>query len=381
MSALYLHIGLPKTGTTALQARFSANRAALKDAGLLYPFVRPDGMFQAAVEVLGWADHWGFQPEEIEGTWAEFVRRAAAYDGRTLVSHEIFGRCMPRHIRPAMEQLEQVEGVELHIVATARDLARQVTAVWQERVKNGHDYTFDRFVEREGVLDIGPRMRDRAFFWREQGLPHVLGHWAKFVPDDRIHVVTCPPAGGDPEELFRRFEGVFGLGPELFTKKPVADNSSLGAAEVELLRRINAALGPDMDRGAYASVVKRFFAQNALSEHRTARAVTPGRLREPLQKVTDQWVRTIEERGWHVHGDLADLTPLDFDDSGAEPGDVPEDRVLAATPELIARLLEEIVSIRGAGEVFSPGQQRGAAALRAALRRIPALRERLGRAR
>jgi len=344
VSTLFLHIGLPKTGTTTLQARFAANRDALREAGVLYPFVRPDGMFHAAVEVLNWFPRWGLDPDQLNGTWAEFCRRARQYDGRTLVSHEVFGRAQPRHIEKAMAE---VGDLELHVVATARDLSRQVTAVWQERVKNGHDYTFAQFLDREGVTRIQPAKRARAYFWREQDLTSVLKRWEQFVPAERIHVVTCPPAGGDPEELIRRFASVLDLDPALLDSATRAENPSLGAAQVELLRRVNEALDGSLDRRDYSTVVKRFFAQNVLTEHRTERATTPERLRGPLTKVARAWVDDIESHGWHVYGDLADLTSMQFDQTGVEPGDVPAEDVYAATPELIARLLEEVAALRG----------------------------------
>ena len=45
---LYLHVGLPKSGTTFLQALLAKNRGRLKESGFIYPFVRPEGMFHAA---------------------------------------------------------------------------------------------------------------------------------------------------------------------------------------------------------------------------------------------------------------------------------------------------------------------------------------------
>jgi hypothetical protein len=344
VSTLFLHLGLPKTGTTTLQARFADNRDVLRESGVLYPFVRPDGMFHAAVEVLNWFPRWGLDPSLLTGTWAEFCRRAREYDGRTLVSHEVFGRAQPRHIEKA---LAEVGDLELHVVATARDLSRQVTAVWQERVKNGHDYTFENFLDREGVVRIQPGKRARSYFWREQDLTNVLKRWEEFVPADRIHVVTCPPAGGDPDELIRRFASVLDLDPALLDSPRRGENSSLGAAQVELLRRVNAALDGSLDNREYSRVVKRLFAQNILPEHRTPRAVTPERLRAPLTRVTRGWVDDIRSHGWHVYGDLSDLTAMTFDETGTEPDDVPVEDVYAATPELIARLLEEVVRLSG----------------------------------
>ena len=52
MQRVVLHVGLPKTGTTYLQALLAGHRDALREAGVLYPFVKPQAMFLGAVEVL-----------------------------------------------------------------------------------------------------------------------------------------------------------------------------------------------------------------------------------------------------------------------------------------------------------------------------------------
>lgn len=49
MSIVYVHVGLPKTGTTHIQDRLWVNRdLALENAGLLYPGVHPEDHFHAA---------------------------------------------------------------------------------------------------------------------------------------------------------------------------------------------------------------------------------------------------------------------------------------------------------------------------------------------
>ena len=53
VTRVVLHVGLPKTGTTYLQALLADHRDELRDSGVLYPFLRPGGMFHAAVEVRG----------------------------------------------------------------------------------------------------------------------------------------------------------------------------------------------------------------------------------------------------------------------------------------------------------------------------------------
>ena len=58
-----LHVGLPKTGTTYLQALLAHHRDALRGAGVLYPFVKPQAMFLGAVEVRGSHEKFGLSRE------------------------------------------------------------------------------------------------------------------------------------------------------------------------------------------------------------------------------------------------------------------------------------------------------------------------------
>ncbi len=59
---LYLHVGLPKSGTTFLQGLMANNRTRLKEVGYIYPFIRRETMFHTAVELRGQHERWGLEP-------------------------------------------------------------------------------------------------------------------------------------------------------------------------------------------------------------------------------------------------------------------------------------------------------------------------------
>ena len=60
-----------------------------------------------------------------------------------IISHEILAAARPERVARAMADLE---GSEVHIVYSARDLARQLPAGWQESIKQGRRWTFRRFL-------------------------------------------------------------------------------------------------------------------------------------------------------------------------------------------------------------------------------------------
>jgi hypothetical protein len=115
------------------------------------------------------------------------------------------------------------------------------------------------------------------------------------------------------------------------------DNSSLGATEVELLRRLNLAL--DVDWPHYASVVKDQLATEVLARRPGPRRITIGVDDHPwVCKQAQQFVDEIREAGYHVVGDLADLLPFeeDLETGFPEPSD---GELLDAAVDALARLV------------------------------------------
>ena len=326
MTPLFLHVGLAKTGTTYLQGLLAENRPALRAAGFLYPFVRPEGMFHAAVEIRGDHARWGLDPELIAGTWEALLAKGREFDGATVISHEILAGATPGEISRL-----PLDGFDVQLVVTARDLSRQVPAHWQEAVKNGQTFSFDEFT-REVLREPGA---PDSFFWNEQDLPAIVERWSPYF--SRVHVVTCPPPGSDPALLWQRFAEATGIPADTLDPSTAPrSNRSLGAAEVQLLRRVNQELAGTIEWPAYAHVVKRYFAQRVLSAVGSDQATAPESLREPLVRIERDWSEALAR--YDVHGDLADLSSTSF--GGPHPDSFPVDP--AAATAAVATLLQEL---------------------------------------
>ena len=296
---VYLHVGLPKTGTTFLQASLLQNRDALHEDGVLYPG-GGERMFLAAVDVRGTHKAWGRKRSEVEGSWDALTRRAREHEGVTVLSQELLAGASARRVTAAMTMLT---GLDVHVVVTARDPARQATAEWQEGVKHGRRLTFEEF--RRRVLD-GQSETDYARRFRAaQDLPGVLARWGAHVPAGHVHVVCGPPAGAPPEVLWRRFGAVVGFDASRY--EPAggeALNASLGADEVDLLRRVNLALDKRIEQPTYSEVVKRLYAHQLQAAGGSARPVVPAEMHDDLTVVAERWVKEIDKAGYTVHGDL-----------------------------------------------------------------------------
>jgi|SRR4051812_427873 hypothetical protein len=120
---VYLHVGVHKSGTPYLQSMLLRHRAALREAGVLYPGAN-SRMFLAAVEVRGTHKGWGLRRRDVRGSWDGICRSARHYDGVTVVSHELFAAAAPRQVIAAMTMMRDLD---VHILVSTADPESSVT--------------------------------------------------------------------------------------------------------------------------------------------------------------------------------------------------------------------------------------------------------------
>ena len=300
---VFVHIGLPKTGTMFLQASLEDNRTALEKAGLLYPSVQ-DGMFLAALDVRGTYDGWGRRASETRGAWERLCQRTRAFDGDTLISHELFAAAPIERVESALDRLADSE---VHVVVTTRDLARQAVAEWQESVKHGRRLSFTTFTSKVLASDADGAHAQR--FRASQDLIGVLQRWSGSVPPERLHIVTCPPVGASPGVLWQRFADAVRIDTRHFGHRDEGLNRSLGRYEVDLLRRVNRALDGRIAQPSYSQVVKELFAEQVLAVDPSPRPTLPADLYPEMTHAGERWIKEIDAAGYTVHGDLDDLLP------------------------------------------------------------------------
>lgn len=333
-----LHVGAPKSGTTFLQRALWNLRDELASTGFVCPGGRQQEMFRAAIEVRERADYWGYDPDALTGTWKKLCREAREHDGTTIMSHELLGAATAEQVGRALAELE---GLDVHLVFTARDLVRQVTSEWQERVKNGGTMTFRKFQR-----SIEKRTRDEEFggsFWRSQDVLDVLDRWGSGIPAANTHVVVAPRSGSGPEVLWHRFGEAVGFAAERFDPSTGdgTTNQTLGAVQVAILRQVNEALDGRIKQPQYARIVKRQFAQKLLAAQTSPKPTCPAGLVEELQKLAETHNDGITARGYVVHGDLAELVPELPAEGRPAPDEVDPEETTAAAVAAIADLLVE----------------------------------------
>ncbi|WP_040510799.1 hypothetical protein [Gordonia soli] len=322
MQRVFLHLGLPKTGTTNLQDRLWRNRdTALADFGLLYPGNLISDHFHAAVHLqpdryLDWVD------PAFAGSWPTMLAQMKNWPQTSLVSHELFSTATPETVDRILADLSFAD--EVHVIATVRDLARQLASVWQENVKNQRVATFGEFVSSvrahagppgDGSLTPGsegrllPEAIEEEPFWEFQDHVRILRTWSERLGAARVHVVTVPARGTDGS-LWDRFLSVLEVDGAALTAQVPGTNSSLSAAQAEFLRLLNRRLGPDqIPWERYERVVKGQLVGEIL--FRSQEGVPQG-----LSADQRVWVSahaaamtgSIRSAGYRVGGDLDDLT-------------------------------------------------------------------------
>ena len=143
---------------------------------------------------------WGGAPGHAEGAWDALMRRTRRLDGNVIISHEILAPAPTKVIERAMKDLA---GSEVHIVYSARDLARQLAAAWQESVKQGRAWTFRKFLRRSRkgkpfMMQAKAKFRDGRFNTAANEKLEILTSLTKELASfdvDGVRVLCYP---GDP---------------------------------------------------------------------------------------------------------------------------------------------------------------------------------------
>ncbi len=336
---VYLHIGVPKSGTTFLQTTMWRNRATLRSRGLLYPGRSRMDHYHASRQVRRVPPR---RAGQNAGAWDRIVERLQSWDGDGLISHEFFSMASPGQARAAVAALAPAE---VQVLLTARDYQRQLPAVWQEDLKMLSEESFDDFVER--MLKADPATQGSplrgAWGWRSQDIPAVLSRWRRAVPESRIRIVTVPPASAPRDLLWHRWCEALGLDPAGLDLGDAVANESLGAAQAALLARVKPTLTPPLGRGVNQHRwVRRYFAHEVLVPQVGARFGLRPDHAAALRERSLLAVESLAQAGYQITGDLPDLVPEPSPRPGPQPGEVTDEELLDVAARAIDRMIHDV---------------------------------------
>ncbi|HEX6148595.1 DUF6752 domain-containing protein [Nocardioides sp.] len=376
---VYLHVGSPKSGTTYLQRVLRHNQQRLADQGVLVAG-RTHGDLVHAGFVVREDRRLAKLPERASRAWDRLVEEVRAFPGHSaIISYELFSAARRRQ---AAQAIASLDGCEVHVVITCRDLGRAVPSAWQERLKFALTVPLEEW--RPPPESKGPRAE---WGWRTMDPASVAQRWGADLPPEQVHIVTAPRRGAPPRVLWDRFAEACSLQDVAVDLDVPLANESLGIAAAEVLRIVNEQdLGPIRGAREQSRWLRDTLAHRVLAPlDDEPMGITDAQLAEAEQRARDA-VATIRRSGWSVHGDLDDLSATRAEDARM-PSEVPAEELLDVAVRAIVELLLELREARtppAAGRATvaaTPPALRGSVVVDVAGRRsrplIDALSERL----
>lgn len=328
---VFLHIGTPKSGTTFIQSSMAANHEQAKEQGLLWPGPGWGAHVRAARNLRQLGEGRSLKKK---GPWPRLARQAREWPGSSvLISMEWLASCSPHQIRAAVDSLQPCR---VEVICTARDLGRTFISQWQQMTKNHRPWTWRQFVEQMVEHGSGEAHTN---FWDQQDLPAILSRWLEVVPSDRVHLVTVPPQGSDPNLLWQRFCSVVDIDGASF-EPPARRNESLGVVSTVLMQRVNvAATDQGVRAQEYKQVVRRVLAKEVLASRRGVESPIA------FSADVDAWVRRRADRliedvsafDVNIVGSLDDLSP-GAPPAGRDPNEVTDGELLSTCVEALLSL-------------------------------------------
>lgn len=301
-----LHIGLPKTGTTALQSTAQTRRVELLGRGVRYP---GGGMnHREAVSSLmgrrwGWIGPGATVPSEQH--WARLMEEVNAdHDNRIWVSHEFASEADDQTAARFVEAL----GPQIHVVVTLRPFWAILVSSWQQYLKGGTSHTFQHWLH--AVLADPPNRKVTPSFHDRNDQAAVINRWAAAAGPDHVTAVVVDRA--HPTQLTDAFEALLDLPLGFLVDDHLGGlqaNRSMSLPESELMRQVNKVIkGHNIDWAEYENLLRNGGIARLLQ------ARTPGpdepRLQLPswaadrASQLGAQYAASIAAAGVRVIGDL-----------------------------------------------------------------------------
>jgi hypothetical protein len=343
---VYVHIGLPKTGTSYLQRSLWLSRPALAASGVLLPGESHQVQRFAFWDLLGRRLRGVNQPK-VPGSWNSLVQAIGCWTGdRVILTDEFLVNARPAHVRRMVRALAPAE---MHVVVTVRDLGRLICSMWEQEVAKSRTWSWSEFLAAVRDPNRGPATAGIAF-WLRCDLQKILATWEQAVPPERIHIVVVPPPGSPPTRLLERFAATLDLDVDALTPPPAEVNNSVGVTETEILRRLNTGLGGRLNERQYLHIMRRIVkpvlrSRTGTSRTGTSRIEFSAADREWIDDRTTELVDFLKSRPYQVVGDLDDLVAVDGSAVGVDPQHVSEAALTEAAVAVLTATVEQYADL------------------------------------
>ena len=301
--AVLLHIGVHKTGTTAIQAALADARPELRRNDVYYPGKRP-AQHRAALAILqrpwGWVD----RGAEVYGrsNFDEMAQRVRDFTGRVVISSEFF---CETSAESATEVVEALGGDNVHVVVTLRNLGALLPSSWQQYLKYGLATGYFKWLRNVFENPGGSSMTPS--FWGRMDHQAVVNRWLAAVPPERLTVMILEDV--DRSAVFRAFEQLLALPDELLVSRMnLTSNRSMSAVESQLLLDLNRKVALELDWVNYQRYVRRGVALRMVEEREPApdepRLYTPRWALEAASQMGGGAATYLRESGVRIVGNV-----------------------------------------------------------------------------
>ena len=353
-NGVLLHIGVHKTGTTAIQAALADARPDLKKAGVTYPG-KLQAQHRAALAVLqrpwGWNARGGAVMDRSH--FDKLARRTTRNGGRVVISSEFFCEADEATAR---EVARDLGGDRVRVVVTLRNLGRLLPSSWQQYLKYGLTTPYERWLRN--VFDNPGQSTMTPTFWKRHDHAAVLTRWSEAVGAENVTVIVLEDV--ERSAMFRSFAQMLGVPDDvLVSRMDLTSNRSMTAAEAELLVRLNKKVKKDLQWDEYVKFVRRGVALGMVEGREPgpdeARLHTPDWALDAAAVQGARFVEVARSLGVVVLGDLDALAERVNSSPAATPGAatiLPIDAGVQAVMSIIDAARENPTSRDLAGQLW-----------------------------
>lgn len=328
-----LHVGLHKTGTTALQVALADARLDLEQHGVRYPGTstyQHRAIMGGAGKAYGWQDRGA--KEVPRKTWDALVAQAR-FSGRTIVSSEFLDNVEADVAQRMVDDLGGRDRVS--VVVTLRSIGAILPSAWQQRLKSGYAAPYSQFLT---TIFAEQRSKRAERFWFRHDQVEQLRRWAQIVGYDRTYAVIIPD--GDRSAIFTAFEGLLALPAGFLADREVAvANRSMTAGEAEFLRRLNKQVAEELTWDQYATKVREGIVLTMVESRKPPadepRIQTPAWAADRAAEYGQRFAEGVAGLGVQVIGDPAELAKRPRSAPYRRARSMPLDAAVAAAAGLV----------------------------------------------
>lgn len=356
--ARLLHVGPPKTGSTALQDALHQARDSLAQQGVAYV-----SRVRHELVPARWVT--GQLPTDPKWAWAEQrwhelvdAMRAEGPE-RKVYSSEYLADATDEQV---VRIVDDFGPEEIRVVITLRPLVDIVPSQYQQYLQGGLTTDYEGWLRT--TFEEPPGAGPTPDFWQRHRHDALVERWTRIVGPQRVVVVAGD--GRDFAAVPTVFERLLGLTRGTLVGRSVRPNRSLTWPEAEVMRRFNVEAGRmGLVDAKYQTLTK--FAADRVKERTPRpdepRIVTPSWAVQRAESLGAEFAAGIAATGVPVVGDLGALAGGQGSQGGRGSGVA----ALSRTPETVD---VEIAGLFAAGFVEAERRVRKEAAARKEARRL-----------